>query len=76
MAWNFEVRYFSYGPSAKNAKIVQNWAISLEKHAVYTKFWKYMYTDIVTLVFLSRPSTEKKKNKKLSSTSIFCNFPF
>ena len=33
---------FSYGPKCKNAKIGQNWVFFVEKHAVYTKFWKYI----------------------------------
>ena len=61
MAYNFEVRYFSYGPKCKNAKNGQNCKFFVEKPAVYTKLKKN--TNIVTYVFLSRPSTEKKKLK-------------
>ena len=55
--------YFSYGPKCNNAKIGQNWAISVEKHAVYTKFQKYITIlwPMCFLVDLVRKNYERKK---------------
>ena len=72
MAWTFKVRYFSYGPKCKNAKIGQNWAIFFWKTPSLHKILK-LYTDIVTYVFLSRPSEgeEEEKNYQHPFFAIF-----
>ena len=74
MAWDFKVWHFSYGPKCENAKMGQNRAIFIEKHAVYTKFWKYILIlwPMCFLVYLVwRKKNKKKINHQHSSFVIF-----
>ena len=52
---------FPMAQNVKNNKIGQNGAFFVEKHAVYTKFWKYIPILWSIYVFVSRPSTGKKE---------------
>ena len=74
MACNFEVRYFSYGPKCKNAKNGQNWAFLVKKHAVYTRFWKYL--PILWPVCFLVDLIHKNKMKKIIINIHFLQFFF